>query len=126
MKYFLPPVLWIEMSFTIRSFQAVLEGVQAMGYIEPTPIQLRAIPLILAGRTSSAARRPAPARPPRSRLPILSKLGQHQPAARACSFSNPPANWPPRWKPPSAISPASPICKITVVFGGVGYGRQNG
>ena len=27
--------------------QPVLEGVRAMGYIEPTPIQLRAIPLIL-------------------------------------------------------------------------------
>jgi ATP-dependent RNA helicase RhlE len=28
---------------------AMLEGVKAMGYIEPTPIQLRAIPLILQG-----------------------------------------------------------------------------
>ncbi|HXT40321.1 MAG TPA: DEAD/DEAH box helicase [Candidatus Angelobacter sp.] len=28
---------------------AVVEGVKARGYIEPTPNQLRAIPLILAG-----------------------------------------------------------------------------
>ena len=28
----------------------VLEAVKAMGYVDPTPIQLRAIPLILAGR----------------------------------------------------------------------------
>ena len=28
----------------------LLEGVKAMGYIDPTPIQLRAIPLILAGQ----------------------------------------------------------------------------
>ena len=28
----------------------VVEGVKAMGYVEPTPIQLRAIPLILSGR----------------------------------------------------------------------------
>ena len=28
---------------------AILEGVKAMGYVEPTPIQLRAIPLVLAG-----------------------------------------------------------------------------
>ena len=29
---------------------SILEGVRAMGYIEPTPIQLRAIPLIMGGR----------------------------------------------------------------------------
>ena len=28
----------------------MVDGVKAMGYIEPTPIQLRAIPLILAGQ----------------------------------------------------------------------------
>ena len=28
----------------------VLDGVKAMGYVDPTPIQLRAIPLVLAGR----------------------------------------------------------------------------
>ena len=28
----------------------VLRGVQAMGYTDPTPIQLRAIPVILTGR----------------------------------------------------------------------------
>ena len=30
--------------------EKVLEGVKAMGYVEPTPIQLRAIPLVLSGR----------------------------------------------------------------------------
>ena len=29
---------------------AVLEGVKAMGYVQPTPIQLRAIPLIMNGQ----------------------------------------------------------------------------
>ena len=29
---------------------SVLAGVKAMGYVEPTPIQLRAIPLIMAGQ----------------------------------------------------------------------------
>ena len=29
---------------------AVLDGVKAMGYVDPTPIQLRSIPLVLAGR----------------------------------------------------------------------------
>ncbi len=30
--------------------EPVLRGVQAMGYVDPTPIQLRAIPVILAGK----------------------------------------------------------------------------
>ena len=29
---------------------AIVEGVKAMGYVDPTPIQLRAIPLVLAGK----------------------------------------------------------------------------
>jgi len=29
---------------------AVLDGVRAAGYVTPTPIQLRGIPLVLAGR----------------------------------------------------------------------------
>ncbi len=29
---------------------SMLEGVRAMGYVEPTPIQLRAIPMIMAGQ----------------------------------------------------------------------------
>ena len=58
----------------------ILDGVKAMGYVgsdaHPTP---RHSAGACPARTSSAARRPAPARPPRSRLPILSKLGQHNP-----------------------------------------------
>ena len=39
------------MSFTTFGLSApILEGVKAMGYIEPTPIQLRAIPLVMSGR----------------------------------------------------------------------------
>ena len=76
-----------------------------MGYVEPTPIQLRAIPLILAGRTSSAARRPAPARPPRSPCRSSRKLGQHSPQpARARPRTDPRTGRPgrnrhPRFRP---------------------------
>ena len=38
------------MSFKALNLSAdVLRGVQAAGYADPTPIQLRAIPLVLAG-----------------------------------------------------------------------------
>ena len=30
--------------------EAVVRGVESMGYVDPTPIQLRAFPIILSGR----------------------------------------------------------------------------
>jgi hypothetical protein len=58
--------------------------------------------------TSSAAPRPAPARPPRSPCPFSRSSASTRPA-RARSSSNRRANSPRRWKPPSAITRASPI-----------------
>ena len=49
--------------------EPLLDAVDDAGYEHPTPIQAEAIPLALAGATSSASRRPAPARPRRSRCP---------------------------------------------------------
>jgi ATP-dependent RNA helicase RhlE len=102
---------------------ALLNGVQAMGYTDPTPIQLRAIPGRARRRRSHRLgpdrhrqdRRLRPAHP-RPRAPRARP-------ARACSCSSPRANSPPRSRPPSATSPASPISR-TVVFGGVGYGAS--
>jgi ATP-dependent RNA helicase RhlE len=45
--------------------QAMLQGVKAMGYVEPTPIQLRTIPLILAGCDVIGSAQTVPARPRR-------------------------------------------------------------
>src|SRR5258708_8183786 len=55
----------------------ILEGVKAMGYIEPTPIQLRAIPLILAGQDVIGSAQTGTGKTAAFALPILSKLGQH-------------------------------------------------
>src|ERR1043165_2549577 len=56
----------------------VLEGVKAMGYIEPTPIQLRAIPLIVAGTEGIGSAPKGPGKTAAFALPILSKLGSHE------------------------------------------------
>src|SRR5256886_367612 len=58
---------------------AMVEGVKAMGYIEPTPIQLRAIPLILSGRDVIGSAQTGTGKTAAFALPILSKLGQHSP-----------------------------------------------
>src|SRR5580700_340428 len=57
----------------------ILQGVKAMGYSEPTPIQLRAIPLVLAGRDVIGSAQTGTGKTAAFALPILSKLGSHQP-----------------------------------------------
>ena len=63
--------------------QPVLEGVKAMGYTEPTPIQLRAIPLVLEGRDIIGSAQTGTGKTAAFALPILTKLKSHERAARA-------------------------------------------
>ena len=58
----------------------VLEGVNAMGYTDPTPIQLRAIPLVLSGKDVIGSAQTGTGKTAAFALPILSKLGAHMPA----------------------------------------------
>ena len=53
----------------------MVDGVKAMGYVEPTPIQLRAIPLILAGTDVIGSAQTGTGKTAAFALPILSKLG---------------------------------------------------
>ena len=55
---------------------AVLQGVKAMGYIEPTPVQLRTIPLMLAGRDVIGSAQTGTGKTAAFALPTLSQLGQ--------------------------------------------------
>src|SRR5206468_12974833 len=60
---------------------ALLEGVRAMGYVEPTPIQLRTIPLILAGQDVIGSAQTGTGKTAAFALPILSQLGQKSKAS---------------------------------------------
>jgi ATP-dependent RNA helicase RhlE len=101
-----------------------VDGVKAMGYIEPTPIQLRAIPLVLAGRDVIGSAQTGTGKTAAFGLPILSKLGQHTPGPRALILE-------PTRELAAQVETAIhdyarfTNLKTTVVFGGVGYGRQN-
>lgn len=57
----------------------ILQGVSAAGYTEPTPIQLRAIPVILEGKDLIASAQTGTGKTASFALPILSKLGAHKP-----------------------------------------------
>ena len=53
-----------------------------MGYVEPTPIQLRAMPLILDGKDVIGSAQTGTGKTAAFALPILSKLGHHSPGPR--------------------------------------------
>src|SRR5260370_17531783 len=55
----------------------VVRGVQAMGFAEPTPIQLRAFPIILAGKDLVGTAQTGTGKTAAFALPILTVLGHH-------------------------------------------------
>jgi ATP-dependent RNA helicase RhlE len=113
------------MSFSALGLsEKILEGVKAMGYIEPTPIQLRSIPLVLAGRDVIGSAQTGTGKTAAFALPILSKLGAHEPRPRVLILE------PTRElaaQVETAIRDYSRFTnlKVAVFYGGVGYGKQN-
>jgi ATP-dependent RNA helicase RhlE len=103
---------------------AALEGVKAAGYVEPTPIQLRAIPLIMAGQDVIGSAQTGTGKTAAFALPILSKLGNHDPRTRVLVLE------PTRELAAQVETAVRDFARFTnlqiaVIFGGVGYGRQN-
>jgi len=102
----------------------VLEGVKAMGFVEPTPIQLRTIPLIMAGQDAIGSAQTGTGKTAAFALPILSQLGPRGNATRALVLE------PTRELAAQVETAIRDFARFTtlqvaVVFGGVGYGRQN-
>src|SRR5438094_4553057 len=102
---------------------ATLEGVKAMGYLEPTPIQLRAIPLILAGQDVIGSAQTGTGKTAAFALPILSLLGQQSRAPRVLVLE------PTRELAAQVETAVRDLARFTnlrvaVVYGGFGYGRQ--
>ncbi|MEO7299962.1 MAG: DEAD/DEAH box helicase [Verrucomicrobiota bacterium] len=102
---------------------AMLDGVKAMGYVDPTPIQLRAIPMIMAGTDVIGSAQTGTGKTAAFALPILSKLGQHSQATRVLILE-------PTRELASQVETAIrdfarfTNLKVAVIFGGVGYGNQ--
>src|SRR5665213_1424246 len=112
------------MSFTALGLsEKILEGVKAMGYLEPTPIQLRSIPLVLSGRDVIGSAQTGTGKTAAFALPILSKLGAHESLPRVLILE-------PTRELAAQVETAFrdyarfTNLKIAVFYGGVGYGRQ--
>jgi ATP-dependent RNA helicase RhlE len=102
-----------------------LDGVRAAGYVEPTPIQLRAIPLVIAGRDVIGSAQTGTGKTAAFALPILTKLGQHNSAGPRALILEPTRELAAQVETAFRDYARFTDLKITVVFGGVGYGRQN-
>ena len=105
--------------------EKVLEGVRAMGYTEPTPIQLRSIPLVLSGKDVIGSAQTGTGKTAAFALPILSKLGGHQPGGPRVLILEPTRELAAQVETAFRDYARFLDLKITVVFGGVGYGKQN-
>jgi ATP-dependent RNA helicase RhlE len=101
----------------------MIQGVKAMGYLEPTPIQLRTIPLILQGRDVIGSAQTGTGKTAAFALPILSQLGGHSHHPRVLVLE------PTRELAAQVETAFRDFARFTdlrvaVVFGGVGYGGQ--
>ncbi len=105
--------------------EKVLEGVKAMGYTEPTPIQLRAIPLVISGKDVIGSAQTGTGKTAAFALPILSKLGGHNPVGPRVLILEPTRELAAQVETAFRDYARYLDLKITVVFGGVGYGKQN-
>ena len=101
----------------------VLDGVRAAGYTDPTPIQLRAIPIIMAGRDLIGSAQTGTGKTAAFALPLLSRLAQHG-KLRALVLE-------PTRELAAQVETATrdygrfTDLRTAVIFGGIGYGRQD-
>ena len=101
----------------------VLQGVKAMGWTDPTPIQLRAIPLLLEGRDVIGSAQTGTGKTGAFALPLLSLLGKKHGKTRVLILE------PTRElasQVETAIRDYARFTDLTVavIYGGVGYGKQ--
>ena len=95
-----------------------------MGYQEPTPIQLRAIPLVLAGQDVIGSAQTGTGKTAAFALPILTQLGESSKGTRLLVLE------PTRELAAQVETAIRDFARFTnlrvaVIFGGVGYGKQN-
>jgi hypothetical protein len=101
-----------------------LRGVQAMGYTEPTPIQLRAIPVVMSGKDLIASAQTGTGKTAAFALPVLSLLGIHKKGGPRVLVLEPTRELAAQVETAFRDFARFSDIRATVLHGGVGYGRQ--
>ncbi len=105
--------------------EAVVHGVQSMGFLEPTAVQVRAFPAVLSGRDVLACAPTGTGKTAAFSLPVLTRLGKHCGKIRALVVE------PTRELAAQVETALRDFSRFTdleiaVVYGGVGYVEQRG
>lgn len=102
---------------------AIVHGVQRMGYLDPSPIQLRAIPVILSGKDLIASAQTGTGKTAAFGVPILSKLDSPQQKPR-CLVLEPTRELAMQVETAFRDFSRFTHLEIALIYGGVGYGKQ--
>jgi ATP-dependent RNA helicase RhlE len=102
----------------------VIHGVQSMGFMDPTPIQLQAFPLVLGGKDLIGASQTGTGKTAAFMLPLLSILKEHKPGGPRILILEPTRELAAQVDVASRDYSRFGNLRTTVVYGGVGYGGQ--
>ena len=111
------------MSFNRFGFlPEVVRGTQAMGFVEPTAIQLRAFPIVLAGKDLIGTAQTGTGKTAAFALPILTLLAKH--AGLRCLVLEPTRELAAQVETAFRDYGRFTDLRVSLVHGGVGYGKQ--
>ena len=111
------------MSFKVFGLSdEVVRGAEAMGYVDPTPIQLRAFPIILSGRDMMGSAQTGTGKTAAFALPILTKVKQH--GAMRALILEPTRELAAQVETAFRDYARFMDVQVALIHGGVGYGRQ--
>ncbi len=103
---------------------ALINGVKAMGYTDPTPIQLRAIPVVLGGGDLIGSAQTGTGKTAAFALPVLARLAKHESRGPRVLVLEPTRELAAQVETAFRDFGRFTDLRATVVHGGVGYGRQ--
>jgi ATP-dependent RNA helicase RhlE len=101
---------------------ALAYGVQEMGYVNPTPIQAQAIPVVLKGGDVIGSAQTGTGKTAAFALPIIQRLGTH--GKLRCLILEPTRELALQVEEAFQKFAKFTDLRVTIVYGGVGYGKQ--
>jgi ATP-dependent RNA helicase RhlE len=102
--------------------EEVVHGVQSMGYMDPTPIQLQAFPIILGGKDLVGASQTGTGKTAAFALPLLTNLKEH--GKLRVLILEPTRELAAQVETAFRDYARFSNIRTTVIYGGVGYGQQ--
>lgn len=102
--------------------ESVVHGVQSLGFVEPTPVQERCIPLILEGKDVIGSAQTGTGKTAAFALPVLTRLGKK--GASRCLVLEPTRELAIQVETAFQYYARFSDIEIGVFYGGVGYERQ--